>query len=132
MIPHASDSEVSITVYFSAMFFLLHNSKNQELFKKYVCNQSSHYKNMIVNVACPIYCLKLKHPFPFSVGYFQLVTAVKIKNCLKSTSVIKVATMKNTDDFCYAKEAIGMQPPNKCFSLSAKMNGAQRRALLNP
>ena len=27
-------------------------------------------------------------------------------NCLKSTSVIKVATMKNTDNFCYAKEAI--------------------------
>ena len=28
-------------------------------------------------------------------------TAVQIKNCLKSTSVIKIATMKNTDDFCY-------------------------------
>jgi len=33
-------------------------------------------------------------------------TAVQIKNCLKSTSLIKVATMKNTDDFRYAKEAI--------------------------
>jgi len=33
-------------------------------------------------------------------------TAVRIKNCLKSTSVIKVATMKSTDDFHYAKEAI--------------------------
>ena len=26
-------------------------------------------------------------------------TAVRIKNCLKSTSAIKIATMKNTDDF---------------------------------
>ena len=28
-------------------------------------------------------------------------TALQIKNCLKSTSAIKVATMKNTDDFLY-------------------------------
>ena len=28
-------------------------------------------------------------------------TALQIKNCLKSTSAIKVATMKNTDDFRY-------------------------------
>ena len=28
-------------------------------------------------------------------------TAVRIKNCSKSTSAIKIATMKNTDDFCY-------------------------------
>ena len=26
-------------------------------------------------------------------------TAIRIKNCLKSTSAIKIATMKNTDDF---------------------------------
>ena len=29
------------------------------------------------------------------------LTALQIKNCLKSTSTIKVAIMKNTDDFCY-------------------------------
>ena len=28
-------------------------------------------------------------------------TAVQIKNCLKSTSTFKIATMKNTDDFRY-------------------------------
>ena len=28
-------------------------------------------------------------------------TAVRIENCSKSTSAIKTATMKNTDDFCY-------------------------------
>ena len=28
-------------------------------------------------------------------------TAVRIKNCLKSTSAIKIATMKNMDDFRY-------------------------------
>jgi len=38
--------------------------------------------------------------------YLTRDTAVQIKNCLKGTSVIKVATMENTDDFHYAKEAI--------------------------
>ena len=36
-----------------------------------------------------------------------------IKNCLKSIFVIKVATKKNTDDFRYTKEAIGVQLPNQ-------------------
>ena len=30
-----------------AMFTLLHSSTNQELFETYVCNQSSHYENMM-------------------------------------------------------------------------------------
>ena len=38
-------------------------------------------------------------PLRFVVGYVQ--PEVRIKNCLKSTSAIKIATMKNTDDFCY-------------------------------
>ena len=33
-----------------------------------------------------------------------LYTAVRIKNCLKSTSAIKIATMTNTDDFRYRYE----------------------------
>ena len=28
-------------------------------------------------------------------------TAIRIKNCLKSTFTIKIATMKNTDDLCF-------------------------------
>ena len=31
-------------------------------------------------------------------------TVVRIKNCLKSTSAIKTATMKNTDDFHYEEK----------------------------
>ena len=33
--------------------------------------------------------------------YSTRYTAVQIKNCSKSTSAIKIATMKNTDDFCF-------------------------------
>ena len=45
----------------------------------------------------------MKYPLHFVVGYVQPIsghyTTVRIKNCSKSTSAIKIATMKNTDDF---------------------------------
>ena len=48
------------------MFTLLNSSMNQELFEKYVCNQSSCYEKY--NGAMhPYYHLKLKYPLPFSV-----------------------------------------------------------------
>ena len=55
------------------MFTLLHSSTNQELFEKYICNQSSYYKKYN-GAACPSYRLKLKYPLPFSVSYVRLVT----------------------------------------------------------
>ena len=55
-----------------AVFTPLHSSTNQELFKKHVRNQSSHYKKY--NGAMrPSYPLKLKYPLPFSVSYVRLV-----------------------------------------------------------
>jgi len=46
-----SESEVSITIichslpfFVVCMFTLLHNSTNQELSEKYICNHSSHYE----------------------------------------------------------------------------------------
>jgi len=59
-------------------------------------------------------------------------TAVQIKKCSKSTSVVKVATMKSTNNFSLRKGSHHVQPPNYCFSLSAKMNGTQRRTLVSP
>jgi len=47
MVPYTSiisEIEVSITVILSAVFTSLHSSTNQELFEKYVCNQSSYYE----------------------------------------------------------------------------------------
>ena len=44
--------------------------------------------------------------------------------------VALAATMKITDDFHSAlKETIDVQTPNQRFSLSANMNGTQRRVL---
>ena len=60
---------------------------NQELFKKHVCNQSSHYDNGAARSS--IHCSSLSALFN---------SLHSNTNQLESTSVIKVATMKNTDD----------------------------------
>ena len=60
----------------SAIFTPLHNSTNQELFKKCICNQSIHYdKNTMVPHAH--YHLKLKLSAMFN--------PLHSRNCLKST-----------------------------------------------
>jgi len=88
-----------------AMFTLLHSSMNQQLFKKYICNQSSHYENTRYHV--PQLSSETKVSIALLYQLFSTrYTAVQIKNCFKSTSVIKVTTMNNIDDFHYAKEAI--------------------------
>ena len=48
------------------------------------------------------YHLKSEVSITFHCQLCSTYTALQIKNCLKSTSesAIKVATMKNTDDFC--------------------------------
>ena len=57
--------------------------------------------------------------------------AVRIKNCSKSTSAIRVATMKYTDDFCFEGKP-SRATAKSTLSLSAKMNGTQRRTLVSP
>jgi len=55
--------------------------------------------------------------------------AVRINNCLKRTFIIKVATMKITNDLM---EAITCIPQNQHFLWQTKMNGTQRRAVVSP
>jgi len=55
--------------------------------------------------------------------------AVQINNSLKRTFVIKVATMKITDDLM---ETITCLLLNRHFSWWTKMNGTQRKAMLSP
>jgi len=98
----------------SVMFTLSHSRMNQELLEKYVCNQSTHYEKC--NVAMhPSYRLKLKYSFPFSVTHY---TAVRINNCLKSTSVVKVATMKNTDNLLRTVSVAQRKPSHATTTLT--------------
>jgi len=101
-----SECEVSITVLCTPCSPPLHSSTNQELFEKYACNQSSYYAEI------RWYCVpQLSSETEISITllcqlFLTCYTAVRIKNCLKSTSAIKVETIKNMDDFRYTKEAI--------------------------
>ena len=56
-------------------------------------------------------------------------TEVRIEKCSKITSVIKVGTIKYTNNFSLCKGSHHVQFPNSRFSMSAKMNGTQRRIL---
>ena len=50
---------------------------------------------------CPALVISMKSEASI-ILHCQLITQ---QYCSKSPSVIKVATVKNTDDFCYAKKA---------------------------
>ena len=85
------------------MFNALCSILNQELFKKHLCNpRIPKEKN---GAACPSYinyCLKSEVSITLCCGLCSIhYTAVRIKNCLKSTSAINIATTKNMDDFHY-------------------------------
>jgi len=114
----------------SAMFNPLYSKTNQELYKSTSVNKYSHYEK------CE-WCVPINYHLKSEVsiklhGKLPLHSST-IRCYSKSTSVIKLATMKNTDDFHYAKEAIMWPvPPNRHLLLSAKMNGTQRRTLVSP
>ena len=59
-------------------------------------------------------------------------TTLQIKNCLKSTSTIKVATTKIRTISVIMRGSHHMLLPNLHLLLSAKMNGKQRRTLASP
>ena len=97
------------------MFNSLHSKINQELHKKQLCNQNSHYEKQkwcappppVKGSASINYRLKREVSIMLRCQLCSTrYTAVQIRNYSKSTSVIKIATMENTDDFRYAKEAI--------------------------
>ena len=85
------------------MFNPLRSISNQELFEKHFCNLRIS-KKMVPRALGYInnYCLKSEVSIKLRCQLCSTrYTAVQIKNCLKSTSAIKIATMTNTDDFCY-------------------------------
>ena len=81
------------------MFNPLHSISNQELFRKHLDNLRIP-KERVPRPNFINYRLKSE---VFITLLCRLCsthyTAIRIKNCLKSTFAIKIATMKNTDDF---------------------------------
>ena len=85
------------------MFNLLHSISNQVLFKKHLYNpHTPKVRNSAVRPNYINYCLKSEVSITLRYRLCSTCyTAVRIKNCFKSTSAVKIATMKNIDDFRY-------------------------------
>ena len=85
------------------MFNPLRSVSNQELFEKHLCNPRI-LKEMVPRALGYInnYCLKSEVSITLRCWLCSTrYTAVHIKNCLKSASAIKIATMTITDNFHY-------------------------------
>ena len=87
------------------MFNTLRSISNQELFEKHLCNPCIYRKKERNGAMRPSYInYHLKSEVSITLRCrlcSTCYTAVQIKNYLKSTSAIKIATMTNTDDFRY-------------------------------
>ena len=83
------------------MFNPLHSILNQKLFEKHLCNPRIS-KEMVPHAPGYINNYRLKSEVSITLCCrLCSTTAVRIKNCLKSASAIKIDTMTNTDDFRY-------------------------------
>ena len=85
------------------MFNPLHSISNQELLEKHLYNpRIPKERNHAARPNHINYRLKSEVSVTFRFRICSTrYTAVRIKNCLKSTSAIEIATMKNTDNFCF-------------------------------
>ena len=83
------------------MFNPLHSISNQELFEKHLYNPRVPKKrNRVVRPNHINHRLKSEVSITLRCRLCSTrYTAVQIKNCLKSTSTIEIAMMKNMDDF---------------------------------
>ena len=84
------------------MFNPLHSISNQELFEKHLCNPCiPKERNGAVHPSYINYRLKSEVSIMLRCRICSTrYTVVRMKNCLKSTS-IKIATMTNMDNFHY-------------------------------
>ena len=102
------------------MFNPLHSISNQELFEKHLCNPLiPKERNGAARPSYINYHLKNEVSIMFrcrlcSTSY----TAVRFKNCSKSTSAIKIATMKNTDDFHFEGKPSRATTKSTLFAVS--------------
>ena len=102
------------------MLNLLHSISNQELFEKHLYNPRIP-KEIVPRTPISYINYRLKSELSITLRC-QLCstryTAVRIKNCLKSTSAIKIATMKNTNDFRYERKPSRATTKSTPFAVS--------------
>ena len=64
------------------------------------------------------YCLKSEVSITFCCQQCSTHYTLQIKNCSKSTSAIKVATLKNMEDFCYEGKPSRATAKSTLFAVS--------------
>ena len=109
-------SEVSVVSYVQTV---TQHFKSQ-LFEKHLCNPRIPKERN--GATCPSYindCLKSEVSIMLCCRLCSACyTAVRIKNCSKSTSAIKVATVKNMDDFRYEGNPSRVTAKSTLFAVS--------------
>ena len=114
-------SEVSITLRCQlCSTCLLHSISNQELFEKHLYNpRIPKERNRAMHPNHINYCLKSEVSITLRCRLCSTYyTTVRIKNCLKSTSAIKIATVKNTDDFRFEEKPLCAHAKSTPFPVS--------------
>ena len=102
------------------MFNPLHSISNQELFEKHLYNPCTpKERNSGTHPNYINYHLKSEVSITLRCWLCSTrYTAVRIKNCLKSTSAIKIATMKNMDNFRYEEKPSRATAKSTPFAVS--------------
>ena len=122
----------------SAMLKLLHRRTTWPLYKKYLCNQGSHYQKYEWSCTSQLRVLrpwiiiwKVKYSLHFFVYNSQLVTHMN-QDLVEKHLCNQDSYYENTDNFHYAcRGSHHMQPPNWLILMSAKMNGTQRKIVVS-
>ena len=100
------------------MFNPLHSISNQELYRKHLYNLRIR-KEIVQRPNFINYRLKSEVSITLCCQLCSThYTAIRIKDCLKSTSAIKIATMKNTDDFRFDGKPSRAQTKSTPFPVS--------------
>ena len=102
------------------MFNPLHSISNHELFEKHLYNPRIPKERNRAALPNHInYRLKSEVSVTLRCRLCSTrYTAVQIKNCLKSTSAIEIAMMKNTDDFRFEGEPSRARAKSTPFPVS--------------
>ena len=83
------------------MFNLLHNIMNQKLFEKHLCNSRIPHqkkKNVTVYTSYQLSSEKWSIQYTSLPAMLNLLHSSTNQDCLKSTTAIKVSTIKNRDN----------------------------------
>ena len=118
----------------SALYNPLYTSiSNQDLFEKHLCNPHILEEMVPRAPVISIIVWKVKYPLRFVVSYVQPVTQQYESRTVWKASLLSKSPLWQIRMISVTRKGNHhVLSPNQHFLLSAKMNGTQRRTLVNP